>query len=322
MLFAHGYGCDQHRWRHVTPAFDDFRVVCFDHVGAGRSDLSAYDPDRYASLDGYATDVLEICDALYLHDVIFVGHSVSAMIGVLAANREPDALRRRSCSSVRRRGTSTTTATSGGFGRRTSRSCSPPSDGNYHGWAQAMAPVIVGHADRPEQGIELAASFCRTDPEIAKRFARVTFLADNRADLPRVTVPTLVLQCPEDVIVSPDVGQYVARPHRGRASSCCSTPRGTARTSAHRGDCGGGQSPGSCADDRRGGDAHRRRFFDDAPCGFVAVTADGMIEHANRDVRRRWPPATSRISSASGSPTCSASAGRCTSRPTSRRCCC
>jgi len=209
MLFAHGYGCDQQMWRHVTPAFDDFQVVCFDHVGAGRSDLAAYDPARYASLEGYATDVLEICDALDLRDVVYVGHSVAAMIGVLAANREPDRF-----AALVLVGPSPRYLDDdgyvGGFGAADIEELLGALDANYLGWSQAMAPVIVGNADRPELGAELTASFCRTDPEIAKRFARATFLADNRADLDHVTVPTLVLQCTEDVIAPPDVGRYVA----------------------------------------------------------------------------------------------------------------
>jgi sigma-B regulation protein RsbQ len=209
MLFAHGYGCDQQMWRHVTPAFDDFQVVCFDHVGAGRSDLAAYDPARYASLEGYATDVLEICDALDLRDVVYVGHSVAAMIGVLAANREPDRFAALVLVGPSPRYLDDVGYV-GGFSAADIDELLGALDANYLGWSQAMAPVIVGNADRPQLGAELTASFCRTDPEIAKRFARATFLADNRADLAHVAVPTLVLQCTEDVIAPPAVGRYVA----------------------------------------------------------------------------------------------------------------
>jgi sigma-B regulation protein RsbQ len=208
MLFAHGFGCDQQMWRHVTPAFDDFQTVCFDHVGAGRSDLSAYDPDRYCTLDGYATDVLEICDALDLHDVIYVGHSVAAMVGVLAANREPDRFAKLVLVGPSPRYINDVDYV-GGFSPADIEELLDSLDSNYLGWSQTMAPVIMGNPDRPKLAGELADSFCRTDPLIAKRFARVTFLSDNRADLARVTVPALVLQCREDVIASQAVGRFV-----------------------------------------------------------------------------------------------------------------
>jgi sigma-B regulation protein RsbQ len=211
MVFAHGFGCDQHMWRFVAPAFEDtHKVVLFDHVGAGRSDLSAYDPDRYASLDGYALDVLEIVHDLQLRDVIFVGHSVSAMIGVLAANREPELFDRLVLVGPSPRYIDEGTYR-GGFSRADIEEMLDSLDSNYLGWSSVMAPVIVGNPDRPELGVELINSFCRTDPEIAQRFARVTFLSDNRADLPRVRVPALILQCADDVIAPDVVGDYVHR---------------------------------------------------------------------------------------------------------------
>jgi sigma-B regulation protein RsbQ len=208
MLFAHGYGCDQQMWRHVTPAFEDFQTVCFDHVGAGRSDLSAYDPNRYGTLDGYATDVLEICDALDLREVIYVGHSVAAMIGVLAANREPGRFAKLVLVGPSPRYIDDVDYV-GGFSPADIDELLDSLDSNYLGWSQAMAPVIIGNADRPELAAELTESFCRTDPMIAKRFARATFLSDNRVDLGGVSVPTLVLQCREDVIAPQAVGRFV-----------------------------------------------------------------------------------------------------------------
>jgi sigma-B regulation protein RsbQ len=210
MMFAHGFGCDQHMWRFVSPAFEtDHRVVLFDYVGAGQSDLSAYDPTRYATLHGYASDVTDILDELDLRDVVFVGHSVSSMIGVLAANRRPDRF-----SALVLVGPSPRYIDDGdyigGFTRDDIGDLLESLDSNYLGWSQAMAPVIVGNADRPEFGAELTASFCRTDPEIQKRFARATFLSDNRDDLDHVSVPTLVLQCSDDVIAPDAVGAYVA----------------------------------------------------------------------------------------------------------------
>lgn len=211
MVFAHGFGCDQHMWRHVTPAFEaDHRVVLFDHVGAGGSDLSAFDPDRYATLHGYAQDVLEICAALDLEDVVFVGHSVSAMIGVLAAVREPGRFGKLVLVGPSPRYIDDDGYV-GGFGRRDIEELLDSLDSNYLGWSRAMAPAIMGRPDRPELGEELAESFCRTDPDIARHFARVTFLSDNRADLAQVEVPSLVLQCSSDVIAPTAVGEFVHR---------------------------------------------------------------------------------------------------------------
>lgn len=209
MLFAHGFGCDQNMWREVWPAFaDDFRVVLFDHVGAGCSDPSAYQADRHGTLRGYACDVLDICRELDLRDVAFVGHSVSAMIGVLAALDEPQRFSKLVLVGPSPRYTDDGSYV-GGFTASDIEEMLDSLDSNYLGWSTAMAPVIMGNGDRPELGEELAASFCRSDPAIAKRFARVTFTSDNRADLPRVTTPTLVLQCTDDVIAPVSVGEYV-----------------------------------------------------------------------------------------------------------------
>jgi sigma-B regulation protein RsbQ len=211
MLFAHGFGCDQHMWRLVAPAFADaYRTILFDHVGAGQSDLAAYSREKYATLDGYAEDVLEICAALDLKDTIFVGHSVSAMIGVLAAIKEPGRF-----AGLVLVGPSPCYIDdgdyAGGFTRKDIDDLLETLDSNYLGWSSAMAPVIMGNPDRPMLSAELTESFCRTDPEIARQFARVTFLSDNRADLPLVTTPSLILQCMQDVIAPCAVGEYVHR---------------------------------------------------------------------------------------------------------------
>ena len=209
MLFAHGFGCDQQMWRFVAPAFeDDFRVVLFDHVGSGGSDLSAWSPQRYSSLRGYADDVLEICRELELERVVFVGHSVSAMIGVLAAAAEPARFDRLVLVGPSPRYVDDE-GYAGGFTSEDIEGLLESLDSNYLGWSSAMAPVIMGNPDRPELGAELTNSFCRTDPAIARHFARVTFLSDNRDDLAAVTVPTLVLQCSDDVIAPDAVGAYV-----------------------------------------------------------------------------------------------------------------
>jgi len=211
MVFAHGYGCDQNMWRFVAPAFaDEYRIILFDHVGAGLSDISAYSRGRYESLRGYASDVLEICRELNLTRAIFIGHSVSSMIGVLAAIEEPDRFDKLVLVGPSPRYIDDGDYT-GGFSREDIDGLLESLDSNYLGWSSAMAPVIMGNPERPELGAELTNSFCRTDPEIAKHFARVTFLSDNRADLPRVTARTLILQCSDDVIAPQSVGDYVHR---------------------------------------------------------------------------------------------------------------
>lgn len=209
MVFAHGFGCDQAMWRHVAPAFEGaFQTVLFDAVGAGRSDLSAYDPAKYAELAGYADDLIEIVRELGLTQTVFVGHSVSAMVGVLASLKAPELF-----SKLILVGPSPRYIDDGdyvgGFGAAQIEELLEFLADNPMGWSQAMAPAIMGNPDRPELGAELTDSFCRTDPEIAKDFARATFTSDNRADLDRVTVPTLILQCSDDIIAPLEVGQYV-----------------------------------------------------------------------------------------------------------------
>jgi sigma-B regulation protein RsbQ len=211
IVFAHGFGCDQNMWRFVAPAFEDrYRVILFDHVGAGGSDLSAYDPEKYASLEGYADDVVELCRTLNVTGGVFVGHSVSAMVGVLAAKRAPELFENLVLIGPSPRYIDDGDYV-GGFSEAQIEELLEFLDSNHMGWSQAMAPVIVGNPDRPELGEELTNSFCRTDPEIAKRFARTTFLADNRADLKDVTARSLILQCAEDVIAPQAVGEYVHR---------------------------------------------------------------------------------------------------------------
>lgn len=210
MLFAHGFGCDQHMWRHVAPAFeDDYRVVLFDHVGCGDSDNGAYLPERYSTLQGYADDVNDICAALDLEDVVLVGHSVSAMIGMLAVLDRPERYASLVMVSPSPRYTDDPPYV-GGFSEADIDGLLDSLASNYLGWSSAMAPVIMGNPDQPALGEELTASFCRSDPDIARRFATVTFRSDNRAELGRVPVPTLVLQCSEDVIAPREVGRYVA----------------------------------------------------------------------------------------------------------------
>lgn len=211
IMFAHGYGCDQIMWRFLVPAFQEsYRVVLFDYVGAGKSDLSSYSREKYGTLSGYAEDILEIIDAVSGAPVIFVGHSVSAMVGVLAAIKRPTAFER-----LVLVGPSPCYINDadyfGGFTKGDIDGLLQTLDENHLGWSRAMAPVIMKNEERPELASELAESFCRTDPEIAKHFARVTFLSDNRADLSKLTVPALVLQCSDDSIAPQSVGEFVHR---------------------------------------------------------------------------------------------------------------
>ncbi|MEU2588227.1 alpha/beta hydrolase [Streptomyces avermitilis] len=209
VLLAHGFGCDQNMWRLMVPALaDDFRVVLFDYVGSGRSDLSAWSEQRYSSLEGYALDVLEVCEELDLRDVTFVGHSVSAMVGVLAAQKAPERFSHLVMVAPSPRYIDED-GYRGGFSAEDIDELLTSLDSNYLGWSAAMAPVIMGNPDRPELGEELTASFCATDPDIARAFARTTFLSDSRQDLKSVAVPTLVLECAQDVIAPREVGAYV-----------------------------------------------------------------------------------------------------------------
>ncbi len=208
-MFAHGFGCDQQMWAQVAREFEqDFRVVLFDYIGHGRSDHSAYDADRYSSLDGYAEDVVEIGRALDLADAVFVGHSVSSMIGALATLKAPAMF-----SDLVMVGPSPRyiddNGYRGGFSREQIDELLEFLADNHFGWSAAMAPTIMGNPDRPELSARLENSFCNTDPETARNFARVTFLSDNRDDLPAVRARTLVLQCSDDIIAPVDVGEYV-----------------------------------------------------------------------------------------------------------------
>lgn len=215
MLFAHGFGCDQHMWRFVTPAFEEsYKIVLFDYVGSGNSDLSQYNREKYSALQGYVQDVLDIIHALELKDVIFVGHSVSSMIGLLAAVAEP-----RHFQKLVMVGPSPRYINDGnyigGFEKEDLEGLLDTMDKNYIGWANFLAPNIMGNPDKPELGEELRESFCSTDPKIARQFAEVTFFSDNRDDLSKVRIPSLILQCTEDIIAPQEVGNYLSNHIQG-----------------------------------------------------------------------------------------------------------
>lgn len=216
MLFAHGYGCDQNMWRYITPAFqDDYKIILFDHIGFGKSDASTYSKERYATLQGYADDVLAICQELDLQDIIYVGHSASAMIGVLAAIKEPERFSKLVLVSP-----SPSFINDGeyhgGFSRADIDGLLLSLDGDYLGWSNTIAPVIMGNPERPELAQELAQSFCKSNPVVANDFAHVTFLSDNRKDLPLVMTDALILQCSEDAIAPMSVGEFT---HQNIANS-------------------------------------------------------------------------------------------------------
>ncbi|MEV5919896.1 alpha/beta hydrolase [Streptomyces pseudogriseolus] len=209
VVLVHGFGCDQNMWRLVEPLLaEDHPLVLFDYVGAGRSDLSAWQEDRYSSLDGYARDLVEVCEELDLRDAVVVGHSVSAMTGVLAAAAAPGRIGAlvMVCPSPRYIDEDDYR---GGFSAEDIDELLESLESNYLGWSAAMAPVIMGNPDRPELGEELTNNFCATDPDIARVFARTTFLSDSRKDLETVSVPTLILECEQDVIAPREVGAYV-----------------------------------------------------------------------------------------------------------------
>ncbi len=216
ILFAHGFGCDQNMWRFVTPAFlDDYRVILFDYVGAGKSDLSAYNPERYSKLEGYVQDILDICQALDLSRLLFVGHSVSSMVGLLASIREPERFERLLLIGPSPCYINDPPDYIGGFSRADIEELLGVMEKNYIGWANFLAPVIMKNDDRPELSGELEESFCSTDPTIARRFAEATFFSDNRQDLTKVTIPSLIMQCSDDAIAPLSVGDYLAQhlPH-------------------------------------------------------------------------------------------------------------
>ncbi|MGV3772162.1 MAG: alpha/beta fold hydrolase [Verrucomicrobiales bacterium] len=210
MLFAHGFGCDQNMWRFVAPAFEtEYRVILFDYVGSGKSALSEYHPERYSDLNGYAQDILDICSALELQDVILVGHSVSSMIGLLASLKRPSLFNSLIFISPSPRYVDDPPEYIGGLKQEDVVELLSTMEKNYIGWANFLAPVVMQRPDQPALTEELAASFCSTDPAIARRFAKATFLSDNRHDLVQSSLPCLIIQCAEDAIAPVEVGQYM-----------------------------------------------------------------------------------------------------------------
>lgn len=216
LIFAHGFGCDQNMWRFVVPAFEEkYKVILFDFVGSGRSDIQAYDSSRYYDLNGYAQDILDICSALGLQDAILVGHSVGTTIGMLASIQRPDYFERLVLIGPSARYMNDLPDYIGGFEREDLVALLDMMDMNFQGWANYLAPVIMGNTDRPELSEELETSFCATDPKIARHFAEATFLSDYRNELGKVVVPSLILQCSDDMIAPLEAGAYVHQQMKG-----------------------------------------------------------------------------------------------------------
>jgi sigma-B regulation protein RsbQ len=210
MIFAHGFGCNQTMWRAVAPAFTDaYRTVLFDYVGCGDSDLSAYDPDRYDTLDGYAQDVLDICEALDLENVIFVGHSVSTVIGMLAAIEQPDRFDRLILIGTSPCYLNDPPDYHGGFEREDLEGLLDMMDKNYIGWSDYFSSLLMQQAEAKEVEEELDRSFCSTDPHIMRQFAEATFFSDYRDVLPNVPTPALMVECRDDIIAPMTVTRYV-----------------------------------------------------------------------------------------------------------------
>ena len=212
MVLAHGFGCDQTLWRFVAPALaEDFQVVTFDYVGVGQSDRGAYDSQRYASLYAYAADILDICRALDLHDVVLVGHSVSATVAILAAIAEPERFTDLILITPSPRYLDDPPDYRGGFSHADIDGLLEMMDVNATGWAAYLAPVVMGNPDRPELASDLEQTFCSIDPVMARQFAEVTFRADNRLDLAKVTTPSLIIQVRNDAVAPMEVGAYMHR---------------------------------------------------------------------------------------------------------------
>lgn len=210
MLFAHGFGCDQNMWRYITPAFKEkYKIILFDYVGSGHSDTKAYNREKYSDLNGYANDILDVVTALDLNNIIFVGHSVSCMIGLLASLKEPGRFSKMIFIGPSARYINDAPTYVGGFEKKDIEELLETMDKNYIGWANFLAPAIMKNPERPELGEELVESFCSTDPIVARQFAEVTFLSDNRADLSKSTIPSLILQCTDDLIAPLEVGNYL-----------------------------------------------------------------------------------------------------------------
>ena len=210
MIFAHGFGSDQTAWRHQVAAFaSNYRIVLFDHVGAGKSDFSAYSPRRYSSLYSYSEDLLDLCAELKLTQCILVGHSVSGMVSLLAALVEPQRFSQLIFISASPRYLNDE-GYFGGFEQSDLDALYAAMSSNYYAWVSGFAPIAMGNPEKPELALEFANTLAAIRPDIAQAVARVIFQSDHRAELPRLTLPTTILQASGDIAVPIEVGQYMA----------------------------------------------------------------------------------------------------------------
>jgi len=210
ILFAPGFGCDQNVWNLIVKDFErEYQVILFDYVGLGNSSIKDFDPVRYSTLNGYAQDVLDICHALNLEKVIFVGHSVSSMIGALASIKQPNYFEQLVMVGPSPCYLNDPPKYFGGFEKEELHGLIDMMEKNYIGWASMFASTVINNPARPDLNQEMENRFCSTDPVIARSFAEATFFADHRNDLKSVTTPSLILQCQNDLIASIQVGEYL-----------------------------------------------------------------------------------------------------------------
>lgn len=210
LMLAHGFGCDQNMWKYLTPALrDKYTLVLFDYVGSGRSQLADFSEERYSSLEGYAWDVLEICDAFNLRGLHFIGHSVSCTTGMLAAIARPELFASQVMICPSPCFLNVPPDYHGGFEQADLEELIDLMDRNYLGWSSYMAPLAMGTESSDLLVGELSDSFCSTDPVVAKSFARATFFSDYRHMLSQANHPTLILQSKVDALANEDVGRYI-----------------------------------------------------------------------------------------------------------------
>lgn len=210
IICAHGFGCEQSMWQYIAPSFTEkYKLVLFDYVGAGLSDLSAYSTDKYATLDGYKQDVLDLVDGLQLENSIFIGHSISSMIGMLAAIERPEIFEKIIMIGPSPCYLNKSDGFQGGFEESDVWELLELMEINFSGWASYMAPTTMGDDATQELKDGLRDVFVSTNPKIAREFAEVTFFSDYRSRLSELTVPTLIVQCSEDSIVPLHVGEYL-----------------------------------------------------------------------------------------------------------------
>ncbi|WP_316806398.1 alpha/beta hydrolase [Pedobacter agri] len=209
IMFAHGFGCAQSSWKYITDAFlEDYRVILFDYVGSGQSDQNQYDYHKYSTLEGYACDVIDIIEALGLKDIIFVGHSVSSMIGMIAALQIPESFKKLIFIGPSPRYLNDRDYI-GGFESADIESIFTQIAEDYVGWTKGISPAVMDKAEQPELADFLQECFEETEPSIALAFAMATFKADYRHQIKNLRVPSLTLQSSNDMMAPQSAGEYI-----------------------------------------------------------------------------------------------------------------